>query len=118
MKIPDELRIGGLRYRVELTPNPWDSAPSGRVHLKSGLIQIGVESSPDNQRSTLLHEALEVINWSCGLDLEHPKIMALEHAIDALLIANPGLVALYTRGDCGEHIARAVADLAQTAERG
>jgi hypothetical protein len=98
MKLPDELRIGGLTYRVEMTPDAWGNSPSGQAHLRAGRILIDEDSSPDNQRSTLLHEALEVINWANEIRLEHHQIMTLEHAIDGLLRANPGLVDLY-RGD-------------------
>lgn len=95
VKFPEALRIGGLTYTVEYGAPQLDRAPSGQCGLAKGQIWINRDMPFDQSRSTLLHEALEAINFLTDLGLKHRQIMQLEHALDALLSANPEFVSLY-----------------------
>lgn len=95
-RLPAFIHIGGIRYSVDRFSDPLNlGAPMGRFMAREARMLVLDDLAPEVARSTLLHECLEAVNYSNQLDLPHPTIMVLEAALDALLRANPELLALY-----------------------
>lgn len=51
-------------------------------------IWIDLQCAPQEQKSTLLHEIIEAINWMTDLDLSHQTISTLETALFQVLESN------------------------------
>ena len=60
----------------------------GRFHAKSQSIQIANDINQQQDESTMIHEAIEAINYHLGLELEHKDITALEAALYQVLTDN------------------------------
>ncbi|WP_295441515.1 hypothetical protein [uncultured Thiodictyon sp.] len=99
--LPDSINVGGLRYTVRRSVAPLgDTISLGQCDMTMATMDVMAGLPDDVARTTLLHECLEAIKYSHQLDLTHPDLMTLEHALDALLIANPALLGLYGARQC------------------
>jgi hypothetical protein len=67
---------------------------SGQWLYETGELQVSRSRNPSEaeQRETMLHEVLHVIDEALGLGLRERQITALGHALHALMVDNPGLM--------------------------
>ena len=93
-KMMDSVRILGANYSVSYEEDLFDAV--GAVH--NNTLEIKIRSSrhnPEHQKSVLLHEIIEVLNYRLELDLEHNQITQLETGLFSVLQDNPSLVKLF-----------------------
>lgn len=90
MKIPKEIKIGGLVYKVEQKNLRRDEVEdnSGYCRVNGEYIAINSELTDNVKESTLLHEILEAINFNHQLELTHSTIMTLEATLYQVLKDN------------------------------
>ena len=84
--IPPILTILGREYTVDT--QPMIDGLGACLNDKQSIV-IDSDSHPETQASVLLHEVLEAVNASMGLQLEHRTIDALEAALYGVLTTNP-----------------------------
>jgi len=95
----DKIKILGIDYsigyRSERTPASAD--------LYDCKIFIDTRSNaPDHQKSVLIHEIVEVLNYRLEWGLEHSKISQLEAGIYSALKDNPDLISFLTKEEVDE----------------
>ena len=89
MKIPEKVKIGGQTFSVT-----WktlgNSSDTSTGACQWGMNRIWLDSGfPRSvQESTFLHEIIEAIDGLFELELSHPTIKALEHALYEVLTDN------------------------------
>lgn len=90
MQIPNKLKIGPHTYKVIFRDLDKDEARanSGYCRLVDNEIYINSNMARSQQESTMIHEAIEAINFIHELKLEHEQITALETAFYQLLVDN------------------------------
>jgi len=90
MMLPDEVRIGPQVYTV--IPDPDIAAEDnefGSCNRRRLEIRIDSNAHPSRQYQTLIHEALEAINFEYHIQLNHDQIEQLEAALRSLILDNP-----------------------------
>ncbi len=96
MALVQSVKVGGLVLPVRVL----DEIPveggnaSGQWLYETGELHVSRSRNPSEaeQRETLLHEVLHVIDEALGIGLRERQIHALGHALHALLVDNPGLM--------------------------
>ena len=86
MIIPRKIRIGGHLYNVEVVPS-WDGfeqGDCGQTFYEKGLICINSNLIESEKWSTLIHEAMHVMNKT----LNHELLDSLSEQIYQFLAAN------------------------------
>jgi len=80
MKLPKEVKIGGLSYKVEEKDLNKEECNNncGYCRTTEELIVINSELPDNVKESTLLHEIIEALNYNYQLELPHATIMTLE----------------------------------------
>jgi len=82
------MKILGYEYAVDQSL-PYDQIGTfGRCNTKELLIQIASDINPQQQTSTMIHEALEAIICHLELQVPHNEIMAIEAGMYQFLIDN------------------------------
>jgi len=93
-----KLRVLGHEYRVIADPNLNEQFEAGGLALISqNEIRYDPGYSLSQIREVILHEAVEIINASLDLSLEHSTIQSLACSIQQLLADNPRLLSLFRR---------------------
>lgn len=97
MPFPQSVKIGGLVLPVRVLDEiPVDGGgnASGQWLYATGELQVSRSRNPSEaeQRETMLHEVLHVIDESMGIGLRERQITVLGHALHALLVDNPDLM--------------------------
>ena len=82
------MKILGYNYTVDRSKSQDEVGAMGRFHAKSQAIQIANDINQQQDESTMIHEAIEAINYHLGLELEHKDITALEAALYQVLTDN------------------------------
>ena len=101
----DSLRIGGVKYSVSFVKDyARDFNMLGSHCGNSSEINIDNGLSRERTEKTLLHEALEAINFEYELDLEHCKLTVLETALYAMIKDNEKLMKILTGGNRNEYV--------------
>lgn len=87
--------ILGHEYSLEYDPN-WSRENDASGSCCCNTMRIVIDSShPDSrQRSTLIHELLEAIDFELEIKLEHSQITRLETGLFQVLTQNPELINL------------------------
>ena len=85
------IRIGGIRYEVEYVDSHEISGSLGRFMSNPAKMLIAAHAAQDVQKSTLLHEVIEALNFQMELGLKHRQIMSLEHGLFQVMRDNPEL---------------------------
>ena len=98
--IPEEVKVGGMNYRIEVVPIIRDSAsPVGRLSPHDGLIELMDAESDDFVKQTFLHEMVHALHYQMGYNgdpviEDEQYVDAMANALYALLTDNPGIFAL------------------------
>lgn len=90
----NELRILGKNYRVDRIPNhigPGGAQVYGTCDHARSVIALDSGQDTQQERDTLMHEALHAIDYSMALGLKERQIHALGAGLTALFTDNPGL---------------------------
>ena len=82
------LRILGYDYTVDTSKVQRDMDACGRADFCLQVISVANDLSDDQMRSTMLHEIIEVLDYSLDLQLDHGKICQLEAGLYAVLKTN------------------------------
>jgi hypothetical protein len=95
---PNKIRILGKTYSVAYTSGK-PLAQDDLGHCDYGQQRIAVRSglAHDEERSTLLHEAIHAVAYGMNTRLSEQKVGVLESGLYALLVDNPDLVAYLTK---------------------
>jgi hypothetical protein len=95
---PPKIRVLGKDYSVKYTNDaPVDDEAQGHCDYLKLKISVRDGLPAEEERSTLLHEALHCISHAMGLHFSESKIERLETGLFALLTDNPALVAYLTK---------------------
>lgn len=89
------LRILGVDYPVEFTDMMKVGGNSDAGCMDSSGCKIFVSNnvnSPQHQRSVLLHEIIEALNYRLELGFQHEKITQLEAGLFSVFRDNPELL--------------------------
>lgn len=89
MHIPNNVKIGGHTYCIELVSPNIIEGDNGQTWLKLQKIRIDKDLPQDRKDSVLVHEILEVINSDYELELPHKTIQCLEELIHMVIKDNP-----------------------------
>lgn len=90
----NELRILGKTYRVDRATQPGGLGGMqvfGTCDYARSVITMEQGQDAQQERDTLLHEALHAIDYSMALGLKESQIHALGAGLTALFTDNPGL---------------------------
>ena len=82
------IKILGKPYRVEEVPSGALNGPLGGADFVRQVISIDAALEDHMALATLLHEVIEVLNYTLALGLDEPVIMALEAGIFDFLVTN------------------------------
>ena len=89
MELPKKIMINGREYNVKERDNKETGATSlGTFDCRQSIIWIEKGLSDDQTLSTLIHEAIEAIDFQGELKMEHNKICVLETGIYSLITNN------------------------------
>jgi hypothetical protein len=91
---PSKLKILGIDYQVDFEDSEltgWSGA--GQVNETKCLIKICTNAnSESHQKSVLLHEIIESINYRMELKIGHNVITSLECGLIQVILDNPELL--------------------------
>jgi hypothetical protein len=96
----NELRILGKVYRVDRTPNhigPGGAQVYGTCDHGRSVIVLDSGQDTQQERDTLMHEAVHALDFAMCLELEERQVHALGAGLSALFADNPAL-AFYLSG--------------------
>lgn len=82
------MKILGYEYEVERKGTADEIGGMGKFLGKPMKIQIATDQCREQEISTLIHEALEALNYHLALKLEHNVLMSLEAGIYQVLVDN------------------------------
>lgn len=82
------MKVLGHDYKIVQSGNESSIGAFGRVHFDQLFIQVAEDLHSTQMQSTLLHEAIEALNYHLDLGLEHNVIMALEAGLFQVLTDN------------------------------
>ena len=90
IKIPKKLKILGYDFEIILKDLLRDSASNknGSAFLEEQKIWIDNNQNEEQQKSTFLHEIIEVINMANDLKFTHQQICVLETSLYQILKDN------------------------------
>ena len=94
MNIPKKINVGAFSYKVLVVKDLAEGGEDccGTCSMIEQVIRLR-EGMPDQiMKATIIHEALEAINYHYKLNLEHDNIERLDAALLDLLEANKGLI--------------------------
>lgn len=90
---PENLRILGIDYRVDFEDSEDTNSGTGSCNVTRCIIKICANrNSPDHQKSVLIHEIIEALNYRLELELDHYKITTLEAGLIQVIRDNPKLL--------------------------
>ena len=94
MPIPKSLRIIGKDYSVETSKkiDYGDDILHGMCIDTKCKIQISTEDDKQQQKDTLIHEAIHAIDYAMDIGLKEKQVRLLGTAIYSLLNENPELI--------------------------
>lgn len=96
MPLPQSVKVGGITLPVVLVDDiPVDGGrASGQWHYDSGELRVNRALNPTEgqQRETMLHEVLHVIDDALVLGLTEKQIHRLSAMLAAVLVDNPDLM--------------------------
>ena len=95
----DKLKILGIEYQIITgeTDSPGATNAIGQHHSAACKIWIDVsKNNKSHQKSVLLHEIIEALNFRLEIELKHPQITQLEAGLFEVLTSNPGLLEYFT----------------------
>jgi len=92
-----EIKILGKVYKVEISNNfkEHNSTDRGNVGLTQDKIIVDNTLCIDQQKETLLHEIIEVLNDSFEMDLKHCTISQLTAGLLQILLDNKKILENY-----------------------
>ena len=97
---PAKIRILGKVYTLKYTNEaPVDDDAQGHCDYLKHKIAIRNGLAPNEERSTVLHEALHCISHAMGLHFSESVIERLENGIFSVLRDNPEFVAYLAKKD-------------------
>jgi hypothetical protein len=89
------IKILGYDYKIEYLEN--DSMKAfGRFNAEKQSILIGNDLPIDLQKSSLIHEIIEALNFYLELELPHNKITSLEAGLYQVFKDNPAIVKYFS----------------------
>ena len=91
------IKILGYDYKLSYSP-PLESGgmeSAGRCETGLQLIHIDPKQSDSGQKSSILHEIIEALNYHLELELPHKTISQLEAGLHQVMQDNPDL---FTKG--------------------
>lgn len=89
--IPESLDVLGKRYAVQLVQR--ESGDYGECFVDQCRIEVANYQCSDQQRDTLLHEALHAVDHEMHCSMSEPQIRRMATGLLALLRHNPALAA-------------------------
>lgn len=85
MQIPKNIKVGGIRYRVQVVGSEeLEDKVGGKIATDKCLIKI-IKAEPQYMHQTFLHEVLHAIN----MEIEEEKIEFLSQALYQVICDNP-----------------------------
>lgn len=90
-QIPTKIKILGKDFEIikdDRSPNGTDQLASASYSTQRIWIHEEKDTHIQEQENALLHEIIELISISCGLDLEHDKIIILDSVLYQILADN------------------------------
>jgi hypothetical protein len=81
MKIPDEITIGGFKFKIQMVDELFDDEDGelmGTCDYNNLTIKILSTLKKPQRESTYIHELLEAINFIFATKLTHRQIESLE----------------------------------------
>ena len=90
MKIPRQLKIGGILYNIVFKDTHRGEQKMHCGYCNTENCEITLDNTLDiqAQESTLIHEVIEAINYNNNLNLKHNQIMVLENNLYQVLKDN------------------------------
>jgi hypothetical protein len=88
----DTIKILGYKYVIKTAPPVEEGgmAEAGKANMGRQLILIDPTNTSQQIQSTVLHEAIEALNYHFDMNLNHNIIMQLEAGIFQVIQDNPG----------------------------
>lgn len=97
MKRPTKLRIIGKTYTVSYgSTTPLNEEDQGNCNYQQQEICVREGLGPDEERSTLLHEAIHALAYAMNIKMTEGAVESFEAGLYALLVDNPDLVSYLT----------------------
>ena len=90
MKIPKQIKLGGHKINITLTPDSAQKSTRGFADVHDMTIVINAGRPEDIQAETLMHEIFEHINECNNLNRDHTIMTVLSEQIFSV-IRNNGL---------------------------
>lgn len=88
MKIPSNIKIAGMNWKVKLSKPVTDQGHCfGSTHLQSEEIYLDPQTSQQRQEETFLHELLHVAYYNTGLYERFKEQKSEEEVVSALSAA-------------------------------
>lgn len=89
-RIPNRIKIGWKEYDVVMAPSRLNSGAElyGQIDYDAGVITLRESSTPDQMRSTLIHETLHAVSEMYGLELEEKLVTDLANALYTVIKDN------------------------------
>jgi hypothetical protein len=82
------LHIMGYPYAVSVDSGRESLSACARCNTDRLTIRLANDIPKEQQESTLVHEAIEALNYHLDLKLDEPTIMRLESGLYQFLVAN------------------------------
>ena len=82
------MKILGYEYEVVGDGNADHMGAFGRMHAKTQTLEIAEDLHDEQIVSSILHEAIEALNYHLSLNLPHETIMSLEASLYQVLSDN------------------------------
>jgi hypothetical protein len=99
VKRPTNLRIIGKTYSVSYgSTTPLNEEDQGNCNYQQQEICVREGLGYDEERSTLLHEAIHAVAYAMNIKMTEGAVESFESGMYALLVDNPHLVAYLTKG--------------------
>ena len=86
-----KVKVGGLIYKIKYVHPHVIDGDCGKFDANNLTILINESLSLEMQRTTILHEIIEAINYNYELNLKHNKITTLESTFFQILKENKQL---------------------------
>jgi len=114
MTIPESVKIGGIRYKVEVVDalDVENADLVGSIDYRKQRIQLRAGMGSDITAQTLWHEILHAIFVNLGFDQDETRIEQFAAVLNALVVDNPEMFekrAALPAGLNGEEAAQAIA---------
>lgn len=96
--VPTKLRVMGKMYEVKLVPAADVGEDYGDCNDRVGQIRVACDAYFDEQRDTVMHEALHALDHALNTKLKERQVRVLATGIVLLLLDNPQLASYLTHG--------------------